>query len=154
MNIYLMENGLWKYFENVDPSELAKRNISIGAGARIGELASIGEGASIGARASIGEWAIIGAWASIGECASIGAWARIGEGASIATSFHCVVMGPLGSRASMLTGYMHKKELWIGTGCYLGTVTDFEARVKKVHGDNEHSLRYQKAIRFFREYFG
>ena len=60
MKIYLMENRIWKIFENPDDAELKKRNIIIGDFAEIGNSAKIGDSAEIGNSAKIGDFAEIG----------------------------------------------------------------------------------------------
>ena len=124
MKIYLKPDGAnWKLYEG-DYKELAqewgKLGIDISASARIGAYASIG------------------------------ASARIGDDAKIASQYGLVLMGPLGSRQAMLTGYMHKDELRIGTGCFLGLASDFLERVKTTHGNNEHAKAYREAVAFMR----
>ena len=92
--IYLKdENSTWKEFDYELLSELSeefkKRNIKIGAWAKIGvgakieARANIGVGATIGADATIGECAKIEAGTTIGECATIGKLAKIGAWAKI-----------------------------------------------------------------------
>ena len=71
MNIYLKENGEWKFFENISIDELRKIEIYIN------------EKAVIGAGARIGKGAEIGAWATIEIGARIEAEAEIGAGAFI-----------------------------------------------------------------------
>ncbi len=123
MNIYLMQSGEWKLFKDCAANELEKRNITFGA------RASIGEGASIGARARIGEWA------------------------RIAKSFDYILIGPVGSREATLTAYKHKKTIWIGMGCFIGTIKDFEERVQKTHGNNQFGKQYEQALKYVREKF-
>ena len=123
MKLWLQESGQWKLFEGDLTKELASRNITVG------------EGAKVGARATVGEWA------------------TVGEGANIKRSLDCIVMGPLGSREAMMTAYRHKDEIWIGTGCFLGNVEDFETAVRKNHAGNEHEREYLCAIEYVRNKF-
>ena len=59
--IYLWTDGDgWNLYEVTDITELEKRNIQIGDGARIGNGAWIGDGARIGNGARIGDGANIG----------------------------------------------------------------------------------------------
>jgi len=84
MNIYLKENGSWKYFENltVESQELKYRNIIINNSAKIGDFAKIGSTAKIGCNAVIGDNAKIGC-AVIGNNAVIGDYTEIGNFAII-----------------------------------------------------------------------
>ena len=62
-------------------------------------------------------------------------------------------MGPLGSRAAMLTGYRHRDSIWIVTGCFIGSIEDFETKVRSVHGNNRHGAEYAAAITYLRAKF-
>ena len=139
MKLYLQKDGLWTLFENVTPEDLKARNIFISDRARVGEGASVGKGARVGDRASVGEGA------------SVGAWARVGEKHVIATTYDCIVIGPLGSRKTMLTGYRHDGKIHIGTGCFLGTFAEFEKAVKEKHGKSEHGKAYTDALKFIKQ---
>ena len=83
MNIYL-KNGEddWIYHENISKKELLNRNISIGSYASIESGARIGSGASIGSDA------------------------RIGSGTTLNGKTDIIVISPIGSRNSALTGYI------------------------------------------------
>ena len=39
----------------------------------------------------------------------------------------------------------------VHTGCFHGPVDTFLDKVKKTHGDNEHSIAYHAAIKFAQE---
>lgn len=130
MKLWLKENGAWKLFENVTADDLKNRHITISP------TASVGEGASVGDRASVG------------------AWARVGDRARVKKTTDCVVLGPIGSRNAMITGYKHKGKLFVGTGCFIGSATDFEKKVKERHGENEHAKQYTLALKYLRERFG
>ena len=84
----------------------------------------------------------------------IGEGATVGARATVGSNYGIIVMGPIGSRQAMLTGYRHNDQLWIGTGCFIGPATDFEKKVKEVHGDNEHGKAYADALKFLRVRFG
>ena len=143
MNIYL-KNGEddWIYHENISEKELLNRNISIGS------YASIESGARIGSGASIESGARIGSGASIGSDAMIGSGARIGSGTTLNGKTDIIVISPIGSRNSALTGYIKEGKLVISTGCFLGTEDEFIEKLKITHGDNEHSVKYKSAIEF------
>ena len=88
---------------------------------------------------------------TIGEGANIGEGASIGKGARIKTNFDFILISPLGSRNSVLTAYRHKGDIQIGTGCYLGSINEFEAQVKQVHKENEHARQYLTALEYIRK---
>lgn len=52
----------------------------------------------------------------------------------------------IGSRNSQTTYYWTNEHEQIICGCFKGTLDEFEQRVKKIHGDNEHGIAYQKWI--------
>ena len=83
--------------------------------------------------------------------ARIGSGARIGSEAKLNGKTDCIVLGPIGSRSTMLTGYLQEEKLMIGTGCFIGEEKEFLEKLEKTHGDNEHAKRYKSAIKFFKE---
>lgn len=56
----------------------------------------------------------------------------------------------LGSDNSMLTAIKCSKAVYVKRGCFTGTLSEFEAAVKKKHGSNEHGKEYAAAIRMIR----
>lgn len=61
------------------------------------------------------------------------------------------VIGPIGSRHGFLTfGFGGGGEIYVATGCFSGTVEEFEAAVKKTHGESIHAGNYMAAIEFFK----
>lgn len=183
LKIYLEENGGWKLYAGDIQAELDRRNIhikcewsrigdyayiknesvinyeaSIGERAKIlrasiGIRAFIGDFACIGHGASIGDGAIIGGGTIIGKSAYIGDGAIIGGDARIETSYDCIVLTALGSRHASMTAYWHNNTIWIGTGCFLGTIDDFAANVKAVHKGNRHEAEYMAALDYCRAKF-
>jgi uncharacterized protein YjbI with pentapeptide repeats len=56
-------------------------------------------------------------------------------------------IGPIGSRKSYLMALKFDDEkIEIKTGCFSGTIEEFEKQVKKEHGKNEHGKAYQLAV--------
>jgi len=123
----------------------------LGEGSYLGTVSRIGAGSRMGAWASIGTGAYLGARAYLGEGAHAGDGAYMGDGARVRTTADCIVIGPLGSRNAMLTGYRgNDGSLRLATGCFLGTPEEFEAAVAKTHGDTEHGRRYRDALAYIR----
>ena len=87
----------------------------------------------------------------IGSGARIGSGASIGQKAELNGKTDCIVLGPIGSRNSMLTGYLQEGKLMLGTGCFIDEEKEFLEKLEKTHGDNEHAKRYKSAIKFFKE---
>ena len=112
------KNGDWKLFENVTPSDLESRNIKISDRATVGDWATVGDGATVGDRATVEK------------------------------TIDCVVIGPIGSRESMLTGYSRAKEIWIGTGCFIGSIEKFRSAVKEKCAGTKFELDYLAALTY------
>lgn len=58
----------------------------------------------------------------------------------------------MGSRNSRTTYYWTGERKQIVCGCFSGTLEEFEVRVKKVHGDNEHGKNYLSWIKKVKNY--
>ena len=129
------------------------KGATIGGESTIGKEATIGEETIIYECATIGEGAVIGEWVTIAARVIIPAKATIGNGVKISTSYDCVVLGPLGSRESILTSYMHDGELIVATGCFIGKIDAFEAAVKKQHAGTQYEKKYLLAIDYLRSNF-
>ena len=72
--------------------------------------------------------------------------ARIGVNAYISSLHSYFVQGPIGSRDDFLTCYLDKdKKIYAVTGCFSGTLEEFEKKVKETHGSNKHAKQYLKA---------
>ena len=60
----------------------------------------------------------------------------------------------LGSRYGTTTIYRNKDEgITVVCGCFLGTLEEFEAKVKKTHGDNLYGREYLKLIELAKLHF-
>lgn len=62
------------------------------------------------------------------------------------TDYMCV--GPIGSRCKFTT--LNLVTGTVCTGCFQGTLDDFERAVNEEHGDNEHGTAYKNLIAYFR----
>ena len=61
----------------------------------------------------------------------------------------------LGSRHGTTTIYRNKDGgLTVSCGCFLGTLEEFEAKVKETHGDNLFGREYRALIELAKIYFG
>ncbi len=127
-----------------DGASVGNRAI-VGDEASVGDEAIVGNSARVGNRASVGNSASVGAGAIVGNRASVGDRARVGDWAKIVAS---MTICPIGSRQETLSMFLGDKgELYAQTGCFWGSMSEFEAAVKKTHGDNEHGRAYAAAIR-------
>lgn len=140
--------GNWAY---VGERSLLCGDVVIRQRATIGNRVHIGNFSSVGEFASVGEMAILGDRVFVGAGTKIGDWAILQNGVSIKKTSDCVVLGPIGSRSAMLTGYFHKGEVWCATGCFCGPVDEFLKAVKKKHVGTIHEADYRAACRYIRE---
>lgn len=59
-----------------------------------------------------------------------------------------ITVGPIGSRDRFTT--LNLTTGTVQTGCFKGTLDEFEERVREKHGDNRHAVSYNKLIAYFR----
>ena len=64
-----------------------------------------------------------------------------------------ISVGPIGSRFDNLLAFMTEKWVRIKTGCFFGTIKEFEAKVSETHGDNNHAKEYTAALAMIRSHF-
>ena len=64
--------------------------------------------------------------------------------------FSCV---GIGSRDDTLFAFATNKGIYVKTGCFLGTLDEFKARVTTVHGDNVHGQEYAAAYTMIEAHF-
>lgn len=76
-------------------------------------------------------------------------YAKIIGQARIYREYDYIVISPIGSRNDYTT-FCHTKDgsIIVVCGCFQGNINEFEAIVKKVHGDNKHGRAYMAAIQF------
>jgi hypothetical protein len=58
----------------------------------------------------------------------------------------------IGSRNSQTTFYFTDCHAMVVCGCFKGTLDEFEAKVTKTHGDNQHAQDYRKWIEAIKIY--
>ena len=73
--------------------------------------------------------------------------ACVSGNARVGGNGHLLQVGPIGSRNEYTT-FFRAKDNAIGVvcGCYQGSIDNFEARVREVHGDSKYGKEYQIAI--------
>ena len=88
-------------------------------------------------------------------CLSGHAWvignAWVSGGAEVTGSRHVITVGPVGSRHSMLTLFKTKTGSSVTTGCFGGTLDEFEAAVKEKPEGDPHRNVYESLITTFRQ---
>ena len=57
-----------------------------------------------------------------------------------------ISIGPIGSRGDILYVAKHEAGIMIKTGCFWGTLSEFETALSKMHGDNQHARAYRAAL--------
>ena len=64
-------------------------------------------------------------------------------------------IGPIGSRKSYLLALkLDDGKIEIKTGCFSGTIEEFEKQVKENHKDNKHGEAYKMAVSLIKSRFG
>lgn len=60
----------------------------------------------------------------------------------------CIMVGPIGSRADYLIGWITEAGLWCTTGCWAGTLEELRVRIADVHGERLHGREYLAACEY------
>ena len=68
------------------------------------------------------------------------------RGAKLSGAIGIISIGPVGSRGDMMYVVKHEADIMIKTGCFWGTVSEFESAITKTHGDNAYARAYQAAL--------
>ena len=68
------------------------------------------------------------------------------SGAKLNGAIGIISIGPVGSRGDMMYVVKHEADIMIKTGCFWGTVSEFESAITKTHGDNAYARAYQAAL--------
>lgn len=78
-------------------------------------------------------------------CVCYNAW--VYGNADVYSAYAIMTVSNVGSRNDTTTFFARKdKQIGVTCGCFCGTIDEFEAAVKKTHGDNEHGKVYMLAI--------
>ena len=77
--------------------------------------------------------------------------AEVGN-ARVSGNADLLIIGEIGSRRATLT--FTKSDKSAATGCYRGTIDDFEKQVTKTHGNNQYAKVYRAAIALSKIFFG
>lgn len=88
-----------------------------------------------------------------GYCRLFGA-AYIGCDASLGDTCDYLTIGPIGSEEGVLTAWRDAAcGIMVNRGCFTGTLTQFENKVKARHGDNIHGIMYGHTIAMIKAAF-
>lgn len=74
-------------------------------------------------------------------------------GANLRGAVNILSIFPVGSRGDQLIGVKHKDNIMVKTGCFWGTIDEFEVAVKEAHCDGKHGRDYAIAIRLIKSFF-
>ena len=55
-------------------------------------------------------------------------------------------IGPIGSRSAYLVAYASDQGVVLKTGCFTGSVAEFEDNLQAKHGNNQHAQEYRAAL--------
>ena len=73
--------------------------------------------------------------------------ARVYGDAEIKSPNDLYTVGPIGSRNDTTTFFRTKENtILVATGCFRGSIDEFEEAVRNTHGDNKYAKEYQNAI--------
>ena len=61
-------------------------------------------------------------------------------------------IGPIGSRSDYIQSFITNNGVIIKTGCFNGSIDDFERAVVDTHGGSNHATEYQSAITLIRKH--
>ena len=73
--------------------------------------------------------------------------ARVCGEAKVKSPNDLYTVGPIGSRNDTTTFFRTKENIIsVATGCFRGSIDEFEEVVRNTHGDNKYAKEYQNAI--------
>ena len=72
--------------------------------------------------------------------------ARLDDAGTLLGERPVIQIGPIGSRATYLIGYVTNLGVRVRTGCFFGSLDEFRAAVAQTHGDGTHGREYAAAI--------
>ena len=125
-----------------------------------GEALVFGEAQVFGEAWVSGEARVFGDARVSGEAqvsgdARVSGEAQVSGEARVASTEFYLTVGPIGSRNGTLTATINKDNgIDILAGCWFGSLKDFTARVKEVHGKNKHGKSYMAAIELIKQQLG
>ena len=166
------EGDCWIYSEaKIYGNAAIKNNAVIRGNAVVGGHAVIGDDAIIRGYAVIEDNAVIGGYAAIGDHAVIEDHAVIGDDAVINGNTiikdNAVINGravinsdrdymtinPIDSRNGATTAFRTLEGTKVQCGCFYGSISEFEEKVKETHGNNQYAKEYLAFIELLKVRF-
>lgn len=139
------------------------RNCRFGEQCSFGWYCSFGEYCEFGTRSSFGPRCSFGRCCSFGASSSFGLDCAFGESCSFGKdcSFengrgigNSILQIRAGSKDRTSTAYNLDTGIYVRSGCFIGTLEEFEKRVNRVHGANAHGKTYRLWIEIIKVNFG
>jgi len=84
---------------------------------------------------------------SFGKSCSFGESCSYEELGEAKTRIPFIRINNIGSRGDGCTIYNLKKGIYVRTGCFLGTIKEFQAAVKERHGSSKYAKQYILAVK-------
>ena len=104
--------------------------------------------------AVIRDKAVVGGRAVVGGSAVVGDSAVVEGSAVVRTTEDYIAIGPIGSRCGITTVFRTTDGVKIRCGCFYGSISEFEAKVKETHGDNQYAKEYLALAELLKIRFG
>ena len=99
-------------------------------------------------KAKVYDCAAVGGHAKVCGCAELNGYTKVSDGV-LKTSSDCITMGPIGSRNAYTTFNLTTGT--VQTGCFKGTLDEFEKAIEETHKGNEYAVMYNMTVEFFRK---
>jgi len=80
-------------------------------------------------------------------------WSADLLGADLRDAKGIISISPIGSRGDILIGVKHEASIMIKTGCFWGTIEEFETAVKENHAGTKFERDYLLAVALIKSYF-
>ena len=80
--------------------------------------------------------------------------AYLGDCGKLQSYSDILIAGVIGSRNDYTTIFHTDKGIFVQCGCFIGTLEEFEAKVKETHQGNNHEKDYLALIQFAKIKFG
>ena len=104
--------------------------------------------------AVIRDKAVVGGRAVVGGSAIVEDSAVVEGSAVVRTTEDYIAIGPIGSRNDITAVSRTTDGVKIRCGCFYGSISEFEAKVKETHGDNQYAKEYLALAELLKIRFG
>lgn len=130
-------------------------NAKIGGCARILDDAKVFGCATVAGHAYVRNQAIVSQNAKLIDDSVVGHGMRIKDNALLRSIDDALYIGPIGSRDDFTTFYKTEdRDIWVCTGCFRGSLTEFEEAVRKEHAETTYESEYLDLIPYVKRKLG